>query len=99
MTFFIKFFTFSPRLSFLTSKMLPTNSKIKIMAKATAPNLDSRLFSWNVDAGKFILSAIIFLSKDDRFIIPSIVLEKKFTLAGSYTFASKFTNKIIWSTL
>jgi hypothetical protein len=63
--------------------MHTANIRIKIIAKAIAPNLDNKLFSWNVDAGKFIFSVIIFLSKEDKFMIPSIVLEKKLTLAGN----------------
>lgn len=76
-------FNFLAKFNFLAIKMHPTKTRIKTIAKAINPSLDSRLFSWNVDAGKFILSEIIFLSKEDKLIMPSIMLDKKFTLAGS----------------
>lgn len=69
--------------------------EMMIIAKAIAPSLVIKLFSATAEAGRLIFSVIIFLSKDDKLIMPSIVFDKKFTLAGSYTFASKFISKII----
>ena len=69
--------------------------KIIIIAKAIAPNLVIKLFSATAEAERLIFSVIIFLSKDDKLIMPSIIFDKKFTLAGIYTFASKFISKII----
>jgi hypothetical protein len=76
-------FIFLPILNFLAIKIHPVNIKINTIAKAIAPNFESKLFSDNVEEGKFIFSMIIFLSSEDKLIMPSIVLVKKLTLAGS----------------
>ena len=75
--------------------MQPAMIRIIIIAKAITPNLVIKLFSATAEAGRLIFSVIIFLSKDDKLIMPSIIFEKKLTLAGSYTFASKLISKII----
>ena len=68
--------------------------KIKI-AKETPLSLANKLSSWI--AGSLMADKMDFMSRDDKFIIPSIVLIMRVTLAGNYTFACKLINMMIWS--
>jgi len=80
-TLFTNFLSFSESFSFPRIRIITASTKTAKIAKEIPLSLASKLFS--SIAGSFIDESMDFMSRDDRFMIPSIVVAMKVTLAGS----------------
>lgn len=94
---FTTFFSLSD--SFYLLSTIITTPITKTIKIASDIPLSLAIILFSSIAGSFSVYSIDFMSRDDKFIIPSIVVAINVTLAGSYTFACKLINRIIWSIL
>ena len=81
LTFSTSFFKFLERLNLFIRRIIATTKRTTNIAKEIPLSFASRLFSYIVVS--FMPASIDFISRDDRFIIPSMVFVTKFTLAGN----------------
>jgi len=73
--------SFCESFNFRMTSMTTVNTKTTKIVKDIPLSFANKLYS--SIAGSFIVDSMDFISRDDRFMIPSIVVAIKVTLAGS----------------